>query len=93
MQGAVQGYAGSAGAVASILGLIVGGVLYGFLEQRVFLLAALIIVTVFVEGENQCSICSMTQKTGGIIICPSYSVTFCKKNVKTSFELRNNLRR
>jgi MFS family permease len=50
MQGAVQGYAGSAGAVASILGLIVGGVLYGFLEQRVFLLAALIIVTVFVAS-------------------------------------------
>jgi MFS family permease len=39
-QGAVQGVAGSLGAAASILGLILGGVLFGVLEGSVFLLSA-----------------------------------------------------
>jgi DHA1 family tetracycline resistance protein-like MFS transporter len=38
-QGAVQGFAGSSGAAASILGLVVGGFLYTRLEGEVFLLA------------------------------------------------------
>lgn len=46
-QGVVQGFAGSAGAVASIIGLIVGGLLYGGLGAGVFLLAAIITVVVF----------------------------------------------
>jgi MFS family permease len=49
-QGAVQGFAGSAAAVASILGLIVGGLLYGVLEGRVFVLSAAITLTVFVAA-------------------------------------------
>jgi MFS family permease len=39
-QGAVQGVAGSLGAAASILGLILGGLLFGVLEGSVFLLSA-----------------------------------------------------
>ena len=46
-QGAVQGFAGSFGAVASILGLLVGGVLYGWLGVWVFGLASGSILLVF----------------------------------------------
>jgi MFS family permease len=38
-QGAVQGFASSSGAVASIVGLLVGGLLYGVLGTGVFLLS------------------------------------------------------
>ena len=43
-QGAVQGIAGSAGAVASIVGLLAGGVLYGGLGDRIFSVPAAIIL-------------------------------------------------
>jgi MFS family permease len=46
-QGAVQGLAGSAGAVASILGLIAGGILYAYLQTWVFGLSAATIAIVF----------------------------------------------
>jgi MFS transporter, DHA1 family, tetracycline resistance protein len=46
-QGAVQGLAGSAGAIASILGLLVGGILYTSLESGVFVLAAVTTFGVF----------------------------------------------
>ena len=46
-QGAVQGLAGSAGAIASILGLLVGGVLYTKLESEAFALSSLTIFAVF----------------------------------------------
>ena len=46
-QGAVQGFAGSAGAIASILGLVGGGMLYATLESRVFVLPAAIVFGVF----------------------------------------------
>ncbi len=46
-QGAVQGLAGSAGAIASILGLLVGGALYTSVESGVFGLASLTIFGVF----------------------------------------------
>ena len=46
-QGAIQGVAGSLGAAASILGLILGGLLYGVLEGSVFLLSA---VTIFIAA-------------------------------------------
>ena len=42
-QGAAQGIAGSASAVASIAGLVVGGVFYGLLGETVFVLAGLIV--------------------------------------------------
>jgi MFS family permease len=45
-QGAVQGMAGSAGAIASILGLLLGGMLYTSLESGVFVLACLTILGV-----------------------------------------------
>jgi len=48
VQGAVQGFAGSAGAVASMTGLLVGGLLFGVLGGTVFVLAAAITTLVFV---------------------------------------------
>lgn len=47
-QGAVQGIAGSFGGVASIIGLIAGGVLYNFAGGATFLVSAAIIFSVFV---------------------------------------------
>ena len=46
MQGTVQGFASSAGAVASILGLIVGGIGYVTFGAAIFLIAAVIILSV-----------------------------------------------
>ena len=47
-QGTVQGFASSAGAVASVIGLVVGGLLFGALEQQVFLLSGVTISIVVV---------------------------------------------
>jgi len=47
-QGAVQGVVGSFGSLASIIGLIIGGILYGFFEENVFLISAGIIFAVFI---------------------------------------------
>lgn len=47
-QGAVQGIAGSFGGVASIIGLIAGGVLYSLIGGTTFLVSAVIIFAVFV---------------------------------------------
>jgi len=46
-QGSVQGIAGSSGSLASILGLIIGGILYGLLDTGIFLVSAGIIYIVF----------------------------------------------
>jgi MFS family permease len=46
-QGLIQGFAGSMGSVASILGLLIGGVLYTRLSGMIFLLSAIIILFVF----------------------------------------------
>jgi MFS family permease len=43
VQGAVQGFAGSAGAMASIAGLLLGGALYHALGSGVFLISAALI--------------------------------------------------
>ena len=48
LQGAVQGVAGSIGGVASIIGLIAGGVLYNLTGGATFLVGAVIIFSVFV---------------------------------------------
>jgi len=45
-QGAVQGTSGSVGAVASIVGLVAGGLLYNWLGAWVFVFAALLILPV-----------------------------------------------
>jgi MFS family permease len=47
VQGAVQGLAGSAAAVASIIGLLAGGVLYGFLGPHVFVISAALTLLTF----------------------------------------------
>jgi len=46
-QGAVQGFAGSSGAVASILGLLIGGMLFARAGSAVFVLSAIILFSVF----------------------------------------------
>jgi MFS family permease len=46
-QGSVQGIASSFGSLASIIGLVVGGILYGILGGRVFLVSAVTIYVVF----------------------------------------------
>lgn len=46
-QGAVQGFASSAGSLASIIGLIAGGVLFGILGSNTFILPAVIMVLIF----------------------------------------------
>jgi MFS transporter, DHA1 family, tetracycline resistance protein len=48
LQGAVQGVAGSFGSLASIIGLIMGGILYDFLGGTTFLVSAGVIFTVFI---------------------------------------------
>ncbi len=45
-QGAVQGFASSFGGIASIIGLITGGLLYASISQQTFFLSALIIYIV-----------------------------------------------
>ncbi len=50
VQGAVQGFAGSAGAIASIIGLILGGFLYSSLGANIFLIAGAIIFVVFLSS-------------------------------------------
>jgi MFS family permease len=47
-QGAVQGFASSFGSIASIIGLIVGGLLYASIQTQTFFLSALIIYVVVV---------------------------------------------
>jgi MFS transporter, DHA1 family, tetracycline resistance protein len=48
LQGAVQGVAGSFGGLASIIGLIMGGILYDFLGGTVFMISAIVIFIVFI---------------------------------------------
>jgi MFS family permease len=48
VQGAVQGFAGSVAAVASIIGLLAGGFMYGVIEARIFAVSAAITGVVFV---------------------------------------------
>ena len=47
-QGAVQGYANSAGSLASIIGLILGGVIYGWIGINTFFIPAFLIVVIVV---------------------------------------------
>ena len=48
LQGAVQGVAGSFGGLASIIGLIVGGLLYNQIGAATFLVSAVVIFSVFI---------------------------------------------
>jgi MFS family permease len=47
-QGTVQGFAGSLGAVASIIGLLAGGVLYASVSNGVFIVSSLTIAIVLI---------------------------------------------
>jgi MFS transporter, DHA1 family, tetracycline resistance protein len=47
LQGAVQGIAGSVGATASILGLVIGGVLFDAMQEQVFIISASILLVAF----------------------------------------------
>ncbi len=49
-QGAIQGFAGSFGSFASIIGLIAGGFIFGFLQQKIFILSAATMLLVLVVG-------------------------------------------
>jgi len=46
-QGAVQGYASSAGSLASIIGLVAGGVVYGLVGVQTFLISGILILVIF----------------------------------------------
>lgn len=48
VQGAVQGFASSAAAVASIAGMLIGGMLYAFLGSKIFVCSVAITAGVFV---------------------------------------------
>jgi len=47
-QGIIQGFAGSMGSVASILGLLIGGVLYTRVSGWIFMISAIIIFFIFI---------------------------------------------
>ena len=47
-QGAVQGYASSAGSLASIIGLISGGVLYSILGINIFIIPGILLLIIFI---------------------------------------------
>ena len=49
-QGAVQGFASSSGSLASIIGLITGGILFGVLGPNTFILPAVIMVLIFLAS-------------------------------------------
>jgi MFS family permease len=55
-QGAIQGYASSIGSVASIIGLIIGGIIYEVLEAWVFAVSAILIYSVFLMSFRMLSI-------------------------------------
>jgi MFS family permease len=46
-QGTIQGYCGSLGSVASIIGLLIGGILYNQIGEGIFVISALVILTIF----------------------------------------------
>ncbi len=47
-QGAIQGYASSAGSLASIIGLITGGILYGLIGVTTFWIPGILLLIIFV---------------------------------------------
>jgi len=55
-QGRIQGIASSCGSLASIIGLLVGGVFYEQLGSHIFLLAAVVIFLVFIISAKMLSL-------------------------------------
>lgn len=47
IQGTIQGYANSTGSLASILGLVFGGLLMGIIGPTLFIASSLIMLTIF----------------------------------------------
>jgi MFS family permease len=54
LQGATQGFAGAAGSLASILGLLGGGVMYEWLGARIFAIAGALMVLVALLARRWC---------------------------------------
>ena len=48
MQGTIQGYGNSMGSIASMFGLILGGVLFEFLATKVFIIGGVIFLIITV---------------------------------------------
>ncbi len=77
-QGSVQGIAGSSGSLASILGLIIGGILYELLDTGIFLVSAGIIYIVFLYQlafyalAAVCEVLYQGEKFGDFFILPNY---------------------
>lgn len=59
-QGSVQGFASSSGSLASIIGLVGGGILYGLIGSGAFLVSAVIIFVVFFMSIRLLSFREMT---------------------------------
>jgi len=55
-QGAIQGYASSAGSLASIIGLITGGLFYGWLGVMTFWIPGILLVVIFALSFNLMSV-------------------------------------
>ncbi len=49
-QGEIQGFASSFGSFASIIGLVGGGFIFGFLQQKIFLISAATMLLVLIVG-------------------------------------------
>jgi len=47
-QGAIQGYASSSGSLASIVGLVTGGIIYGWIGITTFLIPGILMLVIFV---------------------------------------------
>ena len=50
IQGTIQGYASSTGSLASIFGLLLGGVLFGYVGPDIFRVAAVVMFAIFLTG-------------------------------------------
>ena len=61
-QGTIQGYASSLGSMASIIGLLAGGVLYHQMGANIFILSAVIIFIIFIMCFNLKKILSAIEK-------------------------------
>ena len=64
-QGAVQGFASSAGSLASIVGLIVGGVVYGLIGVATFVIPGILLLVIFALSFKLLSIEKTQTASGG----------------------------
>ena len=62
-QGSIQGYASSAGSLASVIGLITGGIIYGFIGEATFWIPGILMFILFVLSFKLLSIQPSTAET------------------------------